>query len=65
MAEETDSQSVLEAIAHALLKLGDAHAADRVFGFAHTTDARRVRDYAGPEERNRAIVARLTTAWGG
>ena len=65
MAEESDSQSVVEAIAHALLKLGDALSADRVFGLALANDARRMRDYASPEERNRAIVARLTTAWGG
>jgi tetratricopeptide (TPR) repeat protein len=64
MAEEVDSESVLEAIAHALLKLGDSVSADRVFGFAMNADSRRPREYESPEARNRAIVARLTHAWG-
>jgi hypothetical protein len=65
MAEEVDSESVLESIAHALLKLGDAVSADRIFGFAMSSEPRKRREYASPEERNRAIVARLTHAWGG
>ena len=64
MAEETDSESVLEGIAHALLKLGDAVSADRIFGFAHNPAARARRAYASPEERDRAIITRLTSAWG-
>jgi tetratricopeptide (TPR) repeat protein len=64
MAEETDSESVLEGIAHALLKLGDAVSADRIFGFAHNPSARTRRTYTSPEERERAIITRLTSAWG-
>jgi hypothetical protein len=63
MAEEVDSEAVLEAIAHALLKLGDAVAADRVFGLTHASSARTRRLYGNPSERERAIIARLTTAW--
>lgn len=64
MAEETDSESVLEGIAHALLKLGDAVSADRIFGFTHNPAAQRRRSHASPEERDRAIITRLTSAWG-
>lgn len=64
MAEETDSEGVLEGIAHALLKLGDAVSADRTFGFAHNPSARTRRTYSSPEERDRAIITRLTSAWG-
>nr|HUF51794.1 hypothetical protein [Longimicrobiales bacterium] len=65
MAEETDSEAVLETIAHALLKLGDAQSADRIFGFTHTPSSRSRRVYASPEERDRAIISRLTHAWSG
>ena len=65
MAEEVDSESILEAIAHALLKLGDAVSADRIFGFAMASESRKPREFASPDERSRAIVARLTHAWGG
>jgi tetratricopeptide (TPR) repeat protein len=65
MAEEVDSEGILEAIAHALLKLGDSVSADRIFGFALTSSARKPREFASPDERSRAIVARLTHAWGG
>lgn len=65
MAEEVDSEGVLEAIAHALLKLGDSVSADRIFGFAMASVSRKPREYASPDERSRAIVARLTHAWGG
>ena len=65
MAEETDSESVLEAIAHALLKLGDAQSADRIFGLTHSPGARSRRSYASPDERDRAIISRLTHAWSG
>jgi hypothetical protein len=60
MAEEVDNQEVLEAIAHALLKLGDAVSADRVFGMIHTPGMRRRRAYDTPEDRDRAIIYRLT-----
>jgi hypothetical protein len=65
MAEVVDSEGILEAIAHALLKLGDAVSADRIFGFAMASVSRKPREYASPDERSRAIVARLTHAWGG
>jgi tetratricopeptide (TPR) repeat protein len=65
MAEETDSESVLEAIAHALLKLGDAQSADRIFGLTHSPGARSRRAHASPEDRDRAIISRLTQAWSG
>lgn len=64
MAEETDSESVLEGIAHALLKLGDAVSADRIFGFAHNPSSQKRRGHSTPEERDRAIITRLTSAWG-
>ena len=64
MAEETDSESVLEAIAHALLKLGDSVSADRIFGFTHNPSLQRRRTHASPEDRDRAIISRLTSAWG-
>jgi tetratricopeptide (TPR) repeat protein len=63
MAEEVDSEPVLEAIAEALLKLGDAVSADRVFGLTHLTSTRTTRLYGNPAERDRAIIARLTNAW--
>jgi tetratricopeptide (TPR) repeat protein len=65
MAEEVDSEQVLEAIAHALLKLGDAVSADRVFGMTHSLSTRSRRLYSTPKERDRAIIARVTTAWCG
>lgn len=65
MAEETDSESVLEAIGHALLRLGDAVSADRVFAMVESPSSRRRQEYASSEERDRAIIARLTTAWCG
>jgi predicted Zn-dependent protease len=65
MSEETDSEQVLEAIAHALLKLGDPVNADRVFGMTHSLSSRSRRLYSSPKERDDAIVARLTTAWSG
>lgn len=65
MAEETDSEYVLETIAHALLKIGDAVSADRIFGFTHTPSSRSRRIYASSEERDRAIISRLTNAWSG
>jgi hypothetical protein len=65
MAEETDSESVLEAIAHALLKLGDAQSADRIFGLTHSPAARSRRAHASPEDRDRAIISRLIHAWNG
>lgn len=64
MAEETDSEGVLEGIAHALLKLGDSVSADRIFGFTHNPAAQKRRAHASPEERDRAIITRLTSAWG-
>lgn len=64
MAEETDSEGVLEGIAHALLKLGDSMSADRIFGLAHTPSAQKRRSHASPEDRDRAIITRLTSAWG-
>lgn len=64
MAEETQSESVLEGIAHALLKLGDPVSADRIFGFTHNPSAQRRRSHATPEDRDRAIISRLTSAWG-
>ena len=64
MAEETDNESVLEGIAHALLKLGDSVSADRIFGFTHNPSLQRRRTHASPEERDRAIITRLTSAWG-
>lgn len=64
MAEETDSESVLEGIAHALLKLGDSLSADRIFGFTHNPSAQKRRTHASPEDRDRAIITRLTSAWG-
>jgi tetratricopeptide (TPR) repeat protein len=63
MAEETDSEMVLEAIGQALLKLGDAVSADRVFAMVETTSTRKRVEYQNSEERDRAIIARLTTAW--
>ncbi|HEX6309923.1 MAG TPA: hypothetical protein VFZ69_17255 [Longimicrobiales bacterium] len=64
MAEETDSESVLESIAHGLLKLGDSVSADRIFGFAHDPSTQKRRSHSSPEERDRAIITRLTSAWG-
>ena len=64
MAEETDSEGVLEGIAHALLKLGDSTSADRIFGLAHYPSAQKRRSHASPEDRDRAIITRLTSAWG-
>jgi tetratricopeptide (TPR) repeat protein len=60
MAEEVDNEEVLEAIAHALLKLGDVASADRVFALIHSPEMRRPRAYDTPEDRNRAIIYRLT-----
>jgi tetratricopeptide (TPR) repeat protein len=65
MAEEVDSEGVLESIAQALLRLGDTVSADRVFAKAHSPSARRRRQYATNEDRERAIISRLTTAWSG
>jgi tetratricopeptide (TPR) repeat protein len=65
MAEETDSESVLEAIGQALLRLGDAVSADRVFSMVESPSTRRRRAYSSSEERDRAIIALLTTAWCG
>jgi tetratricopeptide (TPR) repeat protein len=64
MAEEVDSEEVLEAIAHALLKLGDSVSADRVFGMIHSPAARPRRRYASATERDRAIICRLTHSGG-
>jgi hypothetical protein len=64
MAEETDSEGVLEGIAHALLKLGDSMSADRIFGLTHNPSAQKRRSHASPEDRDRAIITRLTSAWG-
>jgi tetratricopeptide (TPR) repeat protein len=63
MAEETDSETVLEAIGQALLRLGDAVSADRVFAMVESPSSRRAGKYASSEERDRAVIARLTTAW--
>jgi predicted Zn-dependent protease len=63
MAEETDCEQVLEAVAHALLKLGDAITADRVFGMTHSLSSRARRLYGSPREREDAIVVRLLAAW--
>jgi tetratricopeptide (TPR) repeat protein len=60
MAEEVNSEEVLEAIAHALLKLGDSVSADRVFGMTHDPISQRRRKYMSPEDRDRAIICRLT-----
>lgn len=60
MAEEVDNEEVLEAIAHALLKLGDSVTADRVFGMTHDPLSQRRRKYVSPEDRDRAIICRLT-----
>ena len=65
MAEETDSESMLEAIAHALLKLGDAVSADRIFGFAHNPTSRTRHVHGSASDRERAIISRLTHAWSG
>jgi tetratricopeptide (TPR) repeat protein len=64
MAEEVDSEEVLTAIAHALLKLGDAVSADRVFGLTYASSRSR-RVYGTNEDRERAIISRLTHAWSG
>lgn len=64
MAEEVESEEVLEAIAHALLKLGDSVSADRVFGMIHSPAARARRRYASAAERDRAIICRLTHSGG-
>jgi tetratricopeptide (TPR) repeat protein len=65
MAEEVDSEDVLDAIAHALLKLGDPTSADRVFKFIHVPGTHTRREYRDTEERDRAIISRLTSAWNG
>jgi tetratricopeptide (TPR) repeat protein len=65
MADEVDGEGALEAIAHALLQLGDAVSADRVFGLTHASSVRSRRLYGDPAERERSIIARLTTAWAG
>lgn len=64
MAEEVDAERVLEAIAHALLNLGDAVSADRIFGFTHSPSSRSRRVYDSAADRDRSIIARLTQAWG-
>jgi tetratricopeptide (TPR) repeat protein len=63
MAQEVETEAVLEAIARALLRLGDAASADRVFALTNDP-AHRARQYAAPEDRDRAIIARLTHVWG-
>jgi tetratricopeptide (TPR) repeat protein len=65
MAEETDSDDVLEAISEALLKLGDAASADRVFGSTAPPATRSPKHYPSPLDRQKAIVARVTRAWCG
>jgi tetratricopeptide (TPR) repeat protein len=65
MAEEVDSDGVLETIGQALLNLGDAASAERVFGMAKLPPDRRRRQYSSDEERERGIISRLTTAWSG
>jgi tetratricopeptide (TPR) repeat protein len=65
MAEEVESEDVLDAIAHALLKLGDPVSADCVFRFIHVPESHTRRQYQDDEERNRAIISRLTHAWSG
>lgn len=65
MADESDSERVLDAIAHALLKLGDAASADRIFGFSLGASSRSARVYTNADERDRAIISRLTHAWDG
>lgn len=65
MAQEVDSETVLEAVARGLLKLGDRASADRIFNSIHQPDSRARRVWADPEERERAIILRLTQAWSG
>lgn len=65
MAEEVDSQQVLESIAAALTKLDDAESADRVFGMIDTLAERRAQPRPAGPARDRAIVARVTSAWAG
>ncbi|CAN5803964.1 hypothetical protein BH23GEM9_BH23GEM9_16870 [soil metagenome] len=65
MAEETDSATVLEAIGYALLNLGDAASADRVLAMVESPTTRSMHTYNSTEERDHAIIGRLTTAWWG
>ncbi|HUH12341.1 MAG TPA: hypothetical protein VMK65_04495, partial [Longimicrobiales bacterium] len=60
MAEVAESEEVLEAVAEALLELGDVKGADRVDGLVYghvTRDPSRPED---PGERWRLVVSRLT-----
>jgi tetratricopeptide (TPR) repeat protein len=65
MAEESVSEDVLDAIAHALLKRGDPVSADRVFKIMNEPGTHTPRQYRDTSERDRAIISRLTNAWSG
>jgi tetratricopeptide (TPR) repeat protein len=60
MAQEVENEDVLEAIAHALLKLGDAASADRVLDMIRTPATRRRRAYDTAADRDRAIICHMT-----
>jgi hypothetical protein len=61
MAEECDQHIVLEVIADALLHLGDAHSANRVYGRIYERNVP-ARLYASPADHARVVAARLTMA---
>lgn len=65
MAEETDSRMVHENIARALLRLGDTVTAEHVLARSRLPDGGSPRVHGTPEDRERAIIARLTSAWSG
>jgi hypothetical protein len=63
MADECDAPSILEVIAGSLLHLGDADAANRVFGRIYKRNSP-ARIYETREDHARVVAARLTMAIG-
>lgn len=60
MAEVAESEEVLEAVAEALLELGDVQGADRVYGLVYGHTPRDPSLPQDPGERWRLVVSRLT-----
>lgn len=64
MAAETDSVLVHESIGRALVRLGDTAGAEHVVALTRRGGGS-PRVQGAPEDRERAIIARLTGAWSG
>lgn len=60
MAEVAQSEEVLEAVAEALLELGDVEGADAVYGLVYGHGGKDRLLPEDPEERWRVVVARIT-----